>query len=72
MTQAELARRAGLTPKAISGIIKGREPITPDTALALERVLGTPASFWCNLERNYRAHLAPYPVASTVWRQPRE
>jgi len=29
-----------------------------ETALQLERVLGVPASFWNNLEQNYREHLA--------------
>jgi addiction module HigA family antidote len=58
MTQAELAARTGLTPKTINFIVKGNGPITPDTALQLERVLGTPASFWNNLERQYREALA--------------
>jgi HTH-type transcriptional regulator / antitoxin HigA len=58
MTQAELAQRTGLTPKTINLIIKGTAPITPGTALQLERVLGTPASFWNNLEQRFRESLA--------------
>ncbi len=46
MTQANLAARLGLTPKTINGIVQGSAPITPRTALGLERVFGTPASFW--------------------------
>lgn len=57
MTQVDLARRTGLTPKHISGIIKGTAPITQETALKLEYVLGVPASFWNNLEVNYRETL---------------
>lgn len=34
---------------------------TDDTALTLEKVLGTPASFWNNLERNYRMRLERIP-----------
>ena len=54
MTQAELARRMGRPLKTINEIINGKAAIMSDTALQLERVLGIPASFWMNLERNYR------------------
>lgn len=57
MTQAELAARTGLTKKTINGIIKGKAPITPETALKLERSLGRPAHFWNNLERQYQEDL---------------
>jgi len=58
MTQVELAERTGRTPKTISGIINGKEPVTPPTALQLEHVLGIPAHFWMNRERRYREFLA--------------
>ena len=54
MTQANLAARTGRTPKLINEIIKGKAPITADTALQLERVLGVPAEFWNNRESQYR------------------
>jgi len=58
MTQYELARRTGLSPKHINEIIKGKSAITEETALKLEYVLGIPASFWNNLESNYQETLA--------------
>ena len=58
MTQAELAERMGRPKKTINEIANGKAEITPETALQLERVLGIPASFWSNLERNYRDSLA--------------
>lgn len=58
MSQAELADRTGRPKKTINEIIKGKAAITPETALQFERVLGVPASFWNNLERNYREKLA--------------
>jgi HTH-type transcriptional regulator/antitoxin HigA len=58
MTKAELADRIGRTPKNIGEIIKHGSPITPTTAMELEKVLGTPASFWNNRERRYREILA--------------
>jgi HTH-type transcriptional regulator/antitoxin HigA len=54
MSQTELAERTGLSIKHINEIVKGKSPITQDTALKLEYVLGIPASFWNNLEANYR------------------
>lgn len=53
-SQAELADRTGRPRKTINEIIKGKAAITPETALQLEKVLNVPASFWNNLERNYR------------------
>jgi len=58
MTQAELAERTGRPKKTINEIISGKAAITAETALQLERVLGIPASFWNNLERNYQENLA--------------
>ena len=58
MDQRDLARRCGLTPKTINLIIKGKAPITAETAIRLERVTGAPASFWGNMERIYRERLS--------------
>jgi HTH-type transcriptional regulator/antitoxin HigA len=58
MSQAELSERAGISDKTINRIIKGIDPVTHSTALALEKVLQVPAGFWLNLESNYREHLA--------------
>lgn len=58
MTQADLARRMGRPRKTINEIIQGKAAITPETALQLELVLGTPASFWNNLEQQYQETLA--------------
>src|SRR2546422_545901 len=58
ITQADLAERTGRPTKRINEIVKGKAAITPETALQLERVLGVPASFWNNLEQNYRTALA--------------
>ncbi len=58
MSQAELSERTGLARKTVNEIIKGKAPITADSALHLERVLGLPAHFWNRRERIYREHLA--------------
>jgi len=57
MSQAELAERMGRPKEKINDVIKGREPITTVTAFQLENVLGTPASFWLNREKEYRKQI---------------
>ena len=54
MTQVELARRMGRPKKTINEIIQGKTAVTPETALQLELVLGVPATFWNNRERQYQ------------------
>ncbi len=58
ISQSHLAERTGLSRKTINGIITGREPITPDTAIQLEKVFRVPAWFWLNLQKNYDEHSA--------------
>src|SRR5579884_4039340 len=57
MTQTDLAARIGRTKKTVSEIVTGKAPIEPEAALQLERVLGIPARFWNNAERQYRDHI---------------
>ena len=58
MPRAELARQLDLPESTVNEIIKGKENITPDTALRLELVLGISAKFWIQREARYRQHLA--------------
>ena len=54
MNQRELALRLGITTKHLCNVINGNDPITYETALKLETVLGPKAQFWMNLETNYQ------------------
>ncbi len=54
MTQAELAKRTGLSTKHVNQIVKGAAAITPETALLLERATGVPSRVWNNLEVAHR------------------
>lgn len=58
IAQAELARRMGRPINAVNEMVLGTKEITEDTALELERVLGTPAHFWLAREARYREYLA--------------
>ncbi len=54
MTQKELALRLSITEKHLSHVLNGDSPITYDTALKLESVIGPSAEFWMKLETNYQ------------------
>jgi len=58
LSQAEFARRIARTPKLVSEIISGKNPIEPETAIQFERVLGIGADVWLRMESNYRLHQA--------------
>jgi HTH-type transcriptional regulator/antitoxin HigA len=57
LSQAELAARAGLSTKHVNQIMQGIAPITLETAIALDRITGIPASIWNRLEADYREAL---------------
>ena len=57
MSQLDLADKTGISKKTINEIVKGKAPITTTTAIKLEYVFHIPASFWNNLESNYREAL---------------
>jgi HTH-type transcriptional regulator/antitoxin HigA len=57
MKKAEFAERSGLSVKTVSQIINCKDPVTAETAIKIERVLGIAASLWNNLDANYRLYL---------------
>jgi HTH-type transcriptional regulator / antitoxin HigA len=69
ISKSELSIRCGLSTKTISLIVSGRAPVTPDTAIQLERILGISAKTWSNLEANYRLFLAKAQDATSLEKQ---
>lgn len=57
-TQKDLAGRLGYSTKHVNQLVAGKAPVTEDTALRLERVLGSTANFWLSREARYRERLA--------------
>ncbi|WP_200953207.1 HigA family addiction module antitoxin [Arthrobacter sp. Soil761] len=58
LSQQRVAELLGSSRKQVNEIINGRAPITSDTAMRLERVVGIPAKTWLKYEALYRADLA--------------
>ena len=57
ISQKEFATRMGLDAATVNRVIQGTAPITVETAGKLENVLSIPASYWMNMELNYRKSL---------------
>ena len=53
LTQTELARGMARPVQVINEVVHGRKAISDETALGLERVLGTPARVWLKLQSMY-------------------
>ncbi len=58
LSQQRVADLLGCSRKQVNEIVNGRAPVTNDTAIRLERVVGTPADSWLRYEAAYRADLA--------------
>jgi len=50
-TQKELARRLGVSPRAITDLIHERRAMTADMAIRLSRVFKTTPDIWMNLQK---------------------
>lgn len=57
-TQAELARRLGISPQYLSDLVAGRRNLSPRLALALERVTGRRAAHWLEDDSDRRLRIA--------------
>ena len=55
LSQQRVADMLGCSRKQVNEIINARAPITPDTAMRLERVVGIPADAWLRYEAMYKA-----------------
>ena len=62
LTAGRAATRLKIARPRIEKLVRGRTPVTVDTALRLERLFGASAQFWMNLQTRYdleTAKLAP-------------
>ena len=57
-SQQKVADLLGCSRKQVNEIINGHAPITSETALRLDRVVGIPATTWLKYEAIYRSDLA--------------
>ena len=53
ISQNQIGRDLGVSPRRINEIIHGKRSITADTALRLSIYFGNSASFWLGLQMDY-------------------
>ena len=53
LTAGRVAARMKIARPRIEKLVRGRTPVTVDTALRLERLFGPSAQFWLNLQTRY-------------------
>ncbi|MDB5507491.1 MAG: transcriptional regulator [Devosia sp.] len=53
LTVAEAANGLGITRQQLNNILAGRSAITPETALRLEKAIGSTADHWLRLQAAY-------------------
>jgi addiction module HigA family antidote len=59
LTPGALAKAMGLKDRTrIERLVRGAQPVTPDTALRLARVFGTSPQFWMNLQAQHDLSVA--------------
>lgn len=58
LSQQRVAELMGCSRKQVNEIVNGRAPVTSDTAVRLERLVGIPVDSWLRYEAAYRADLA--------------
>jgi addiction module HigA family antidote len=78
LTPGALARAMGLKDRSrIERLIRGKQSVTPDTALRLGKVFGTTPDFWMNLQTQHDLSVAAlatrealatvHPIEATAW-----
>lgn len=53
ISQNQLGRRLGVSPRRINEIVHGKRSVTADTALRLSTFFGNSSSFWLGLQMDY-------------------
>jgi addiction module HigA family antidote len=58
ISQNQLGRGLGVSPRRINEIVHGKRSVTADTALRLSTYFGNSASFWLGLQMDYDLDIA--------------
>ena len=58
LSQSDLAKKLGCAPRKVNEICRGKRGISAGFAIDLERVLGTTAEMWVNMQAAWDLHQA--------------
>lgn len=66
LTAGKVAARLHIARPRIEKLVRGQTPVTTDTALRLERLFGSSAQFWLNLQSSYDLEMAQRGLAPDI------
>jgi antitoxin HigA-1 len=66
LSQAELSERTGIPRSTINEIIKGKRPISAETAFALGTFFGMSPQFWANLQSQHDLRRVEVEKAASI------
>lgn len=66
ISQNQLGRDIGVSPRRINEIVHGKRAITAATALRLARYFGTSARFWLGLQADYDLDVAEDELSEKI------
>jgi addiction module HigA family antidote len=69
ISQNQLGRDLGISPRRINEIIHGKRGVTADTALRLARYFGTSPQFWMGLQSDYDLETAEDRLSEKIIRE---
>ncbi len=72
ITQNQLGRDLGVSPRRINEIIHGKTSITADTALRLGTYFGNSPSFWLGLQMDYDLDIADDTLSKKIHKEVRQ
>ena len=72
ISQNQLGRDLGVSPRRINEIIHGKRSITADTALRLSAYFGNSASFWLELQMDYDLDIAKDTLSEKIHKEVRQ
>lgn len=66
LPKKEIARRLGISRAMLYAILDERAPVSPAMALRFERLFGTSAETWLNMQRNYDLRILEKSMAAEL------
>ncbi|MDR1310618.1 MAG: HigA family addiction module antidote protein [Burkholderiaceae bacterium] len=66
VSQAEFARRIGISRMRISHIINGQRPITAEMAHLIGKAFGQTPQYWMNLQVSYALKIAAFDLRNKL------
>jgi len=72
ISQNQLGRDLGVSPRRINEIVHGKRSVTADTALRLSTYFGNSPSFWLGLQMDYDLDIAEDTLSNRIHKEVRQ